>query len=225
MLASGVAGVRLTIEHKPEPAAWPRPTTLLLLILPRRRYSGVAMAFHWAIAILVIMNWQIAERAHELRGPDGAAVMGYHKAWGMLILALALGRLIWRLTHPVPPLPSYYAAWEKMLARTVHIIFYVLIIGLPLGAWYANSLGGKPVDFFGLFTIPALPVGENKKLGHSIFEIHQTGGMILIYLAGLHILGALKHTFSTRDGELFRDAALRPGRQGGRLTRKAPPAR
>ena len=136
----------------------------------RRRYSGVAMLFHWAIATLVIMNWLIADRAHELKGPDGAALFAYHKAWGMLILALTLGRLAWRFTHPVAPLPNYYAGWERMLARTVHVIFYVLLIGLPLGAWYANSLGGKAVDFFGPFTIPALPVGHNKKLSGQIFD-------------------------------------------------------
>ena len=170
----------------------------------RRRYSAVAMVFHWAIAILVIMNWLIADRAHELKGADGAALFAYHKAWGMLILALTLGRLAWRLTHPVPPLSDRYATWERMLARTVHIIFYVLLIGLPLGAWYANSLGGKAVDFFGLFTIPALPVGPDKQLSHQIFELHHTGGMFLIYLAGLHLLGALKHTLFDRDGELFK---------------------
>lgn len=181
----------------------------------RRRYSGVAMLFHWAIAILVIMNWQIAERAHELKGPEAGVVFGYHKAWGMLILALTLGRLAWRLTHPVPPLPAHYASWVRSLARTVHIIFYILLIGLPLGAWYANSLGGRTIDFFGLFTIPALPVSENKDLSHRIFELHHTGGMFLIYLVGLHLLGALRHTLFDRDGELFKMLPF------GRVGRKA----
>lgn len=170
----------------------------------RRRYSGVAMAFHWAIAILVIMNWQIAERAHEFEGAMRGEIMGYHKAWGMTILALTLGRLAWRLTHPVPPLPAHYAPWERMLARTVHVIFYVLLIGLPLGGWLASSYGGRPIDFFGLFTIPTLPVGENKGMAKQIFELHETGGMILIYLAGLHLLGVIKHMVIDRDGELFR---------------------
>ena len=170
----------------------------------RRRYSGVAMAFHWAIAILVIMNWQIAERAEQFEGPMRGTIMGYHKAWGLTILALTLGRLVWRLTHPVPPMPAHYAAWERALAKTVHVIFYVLLIGLPLGAWYANSLGGRDVDFFGLFTIPPLPVGENKELAGSIFDLHASGGMLLIYLAGLHLLGVLKHLVIDRDGELFR---------------------
>jgi cytochrome b561 len=168
------------------------------------RYSKVAMLFHWAIAILVIMNWLIAERAHDLPRAEGQQVMGYHMAWGMLILALSLGRLAWRLTHKPPPLNPQLKPWERMLAQTVHTVFYILIIGLPLGAWLASSLSGHGVNFFGLFTIPALPVGSNGKLGHTIFEAHATGGSILIYLVGLHILGALKHTFWDKDGDLFR---------------------
>lgn len=169
-----------------------------------RRYSKGAMLFHWVIAILVIMNWQIAERAASLEMPLKAEVFGYHKAWGMVILALTLGRLAWRFTHRVPPLPADLARWEAALARTVHTIFYVLLIGLPLGGWLANSLGGRTIDVFGLFTIPALPVGENGDLAGQIFDVHALGGSIFIALIGLHILGALKHTFFDRNGGIFR---------------------
>ena len=169
-----------------------------------RRYSKGAMLFHWVIAILVIMNWQIAERAGSLEMPLKAEVFGYHKAWGMVILALTLGRLTWRFTHRVPPLPADLTRWEAALARTVHTIFYVLLIGLPLGGWLANSLGGRTIDVFGLFTIPALPVGENGDLAGQIFDAHALGGSIFIALIGLHILGALKHTFFDRNGGIFR---------------------
>jgi cytochrome b561 len=169
-----------------------------------RRYSTGAMIFHWLIAILVILNWQLAERAHELKGAEMAATFGYHKAFGMLILALTVGRLLWRLSHPVPPLPSGYKAWEATLARSMHVIFYVMLVGLPLGGWLASSYGGRPIDFFGLFTIPTLPVGENKDLSKAIFEAHHTGGGILLYLIALHVLGAIKHTFFDKDGGVFR---------------------
>ena len=129
-----------------------------------RRYSAGAMIFHWLIAILVIANWQIVERAHDFEGAMRGTVMGYHKAVGITILVLTVGRLLWRSTHKVPPLPSDLAGWEKTLARTVHVIFYVLLIALPLGGWLANSLTGRSIDFFGLFTIPPLPVGENGDL-------------------------------------------------------------
>ncbi|MXP30055.1 cytochrome b [Porphyrobacter algicida] len=170
----------------------------------RTRYSVVAMLFHWTIAVLVILNWRLAENAHHAKGAAGAALMGDHKAFGILILVLTLGRLLWRLGHPVPPLPTNYANWEKIVARTTHVIFYVLLIALPLGAWIANSLGGRSIDFFGWFTIPPLPIGQNKGLSREIFELHGTFGMILIYLVGLHILGALKHTFFDKDGGIFR---------------------
>ena len=103
-----------------------------------------------------------------------------------------------------PPLPSGLAKWEATLARAVHILFYVLLIGLPLGGWLANSLTGRDIDFFGLFTIPPLPLGENDDLGGSIFDMHALGGNIFIYLIGLHILGALKHTFVDKNGGIFR---------------------
>lgn len=170
----------------------------------RRRYSRGAMAFHWAIAILVIMNWQIAEAAEKLDGPVAGEVWNYHKAWGILILALTLGRLGWRLAHKPPPAPAHHAAWERALARTVHVTFYVLLIGLPLGGWLANSLGGRTIDFFGLFTIPSLPVGSDRELGGQIFDLHATGANILLLLVALHVLGVVKHLVIDRDGEIFR---------------------
>lgn len=170
----------------------------------RRRYSGVAMAFHWAIAILVIVNWRIAETADHLEGQAASAVWNYHKAWGMLILALTLGRIGWKLAHPGPPFPVHHPAWERALARTVHFTFYVLLIAMPLAGWLANSLTRGTIDFFGLFTIPALPVGANKELGGQIFDLHATTGTLLLLLVGLHILGVIKHLVIDRDGELFR---------------------
>lgn len=170
----------------------------------RRRYSGVAMAFHWAIAILVIMNWRIAETAEHLEGPAAGAVWNYHKAWGIAILVLTLGRIGWKLAHPGPPFPAHHRPWERALARCVHFAFYVLLIGLPLAGWLANSLNGRTIDFFGLFTIPALPVGSDKELGGRIFDLHATTGTLLLVLVGLHILGVIKHLVIDRDGELFR---------------------
>jgi len=181
----------------------------------RRRYSGVAMAFHWVIAILVIMNWQIAERAESLDGPVAGAVWNYHKAWGITILALTLGRIGWKLAHPGPPFPAHHQPWERALARIVHFTFYVLLIALPLAGWIANSLGGRVIDYFGLFTVPALPVGSNKELGGEIFDLHATTGKFLLLLVGLHILGVVKHMVIDRDGELFRMLPFgRVGRKG-----------
>lgn len=170
-----------------------------------RRYSIGAMIFHWAIAAAVIVNWRLAENAeHAAAMEEKIAIFADHKALGILILFLTLGRLVWRWSHPVPPLPSGLANWEAKLARGLHILFYVLLIGLPLGGWFANSLAGREIDMFGFFVIPPLPVGFNEEAAKSIFGLHATGGKVFLLLIGLHILGALKHTFFDRNGGIFR---------------------
>ena len=168
------------------------------------RYSIVAMIFHWTIAVMVIWNWRLAARAEHATREQAMALFADHKALGITILALSLLRLLWRLGHKVPPLPSNYATWERLLARTTHVLFYVLLIGLPVGGWLANSLAGREIDMFGLFTIPPLSVGRNGELAGRIFDVHAAGGTFMVYLIALHILGALKHTVIDRDGGIFR---------------------
>lgn len=159
------------------------------------RYSTGAMVFHWLIAVLVIVNWRLAEAAHGLEGMEKALALNPHKAVGITILVLSVLRLGWRLTHKAPPLSDSLAGWEKMLAKAVHWIFYILLIGLPIGGWLATSYASISIDYFGLFTIPTLPVEQNYETANSIAEAHHSGGELVLYLIVLHVLGALKHQF------------------------------
>ena len=169
------------------------------------RYSTGAMILHWLIAIGVIANWRIAEAAHSAGSREaGQAIMANHKAIGITILVLTLVRLAWRLVHKPPPLAAHLKTWERVLAKTTHIVFYVLLLGLPLLGWLGQAYFGGGVDMFGLFTMPALPVGDDPAAGKRMFELHHTGGTIIIYLLALHVIGALKHTLLDKDGNLFR---------------------
>lgn len=172
--------------------------------MPTSRYSWGAMLLHWAIAILVIANWRIAESAeHIADDTERGAVMGWHFAFGMLILLLTVARIVWRLTHRRPPLGSHLKRWEVLLARGVHAVFYILLVALPLMGWIGMSGYKFPIDMFGI-TWPVLPTGLDEDTGHEILEVHATLGTVMIYLVGLHILGALKHHFWDKDGELWR---------------------
>ncbi len=67
------------------------------------RYSGVAMALHWAIALLIVFEIGLGLR---MEGPPGAitfAVYQLHKSIGITILVLTLVRIGWRWTHRPPP--------------------------------------------------------------------------------------------------------------------------
>ena len=61
------------------------------------RYSTGAIVLHWAIAIMVIINWRIAEGAEHASRAARTEIMANHMATGMLILLLTLARLLWRM--------------------------------------------------------------------------------------------------------------------------------
>lgn len=161
------------------------------------------MILHWVIAIAVIANWRIAEAAEKLPEAERGDVMAWHFAIGMSILVATVLRIVWRLVHRPPPLAAHLAAWERAFARTVHAIFYILLIGLPLLGWIGLSGYKLPVDMFGVVW-PALPVGFGEKTGHEILEFHATLGGLMILLVGLHILAVIKHLVIDRDGNLWR---------------------
>ena len=66
-----------------------------------------------------------------------------------------------------------------------------------------DETGLEAIDVFGAFTIPGLPVGPNRGLGHEILEIHGTLGQVMLYLIVLHVLGALERLFVEGNGELY----------------------
>jgi cytochrome b561 len=167
------------------------------------RYSKVAMLLHWLLFIGVIVNWRLAETAHELPKAERGSLMDWHFTVGITILLLTLLRIVWRLVHRPPPLDPNLKPWERTLAHVTHFLFYVLLLALPLLGWIGISASGGTISFWGLFDWFALPLA-GKEAGHEMLEIHETLGTAILWLIVLHAAGALKHTFWDKDGNLFR---------------------
>lgn len=181
--------------------------------MERSAYSRGAIAFHWAIGVLFILNL-LGGFFHESFGDAMTGlIMGLHKATGILILALTLGRLGWRLTHRPPPLPATIKGWEKGLAHAVHWTFYVLMLALPVTGWLFVSAGSRkyPIEFYGLFQVPWLPVAQDKAFSHTLGERHEFLGWVAAALITLHILAALKHHLIDKDDTVVRMLPLLRG--------------
>jgi cytochrome b561 len=166
------------------------------------RYSRGAIAFHWAIAALVLFNLWLGLFHDSL--PREWKVMPVHKSVGITILVLSLGRLAWRLSHRPPPLRDNAARWERTLAQAVHWAFYALLLILPLTGWIFSSNPEKPRPFswFWLADIPLLPVSRD--LAVAAKEAHELLGYAMAALVVLHVAAALRHHFLLRDGVLGR---------------------
>ena len=175
----------------------------------RSRYSTVAIWLHWLIALIVIANI-IGGLTHDywLDSPDpamkatGQQIMALHKSFGLTVLLLTVLRLGWRLANPPPPLPAHMTPLETGLARTTHVVFYLLLFLLPLSGWAMASLGKSPTLFFGLGEVPRLPLDAS--LRGTFRESHEILGYVALATLALHVAGALKHQYFDRDNVLAR---------------------
>lgn len=132
--------------------------------------------------------------------------MFYHLGIGIAVLALTGIALIWKLTHPRPPLDPGLAAWERILSKVVHAAFWALLLVIPLTGWLYMSTEDdvSSVPFFGLFDLPLLPVEPSDALHDSAEESHELLGKLMGILVILHAAAALKHHFIDRDSTLSR---------------------
>jgi len=171
------------------------------------RYSAVAIALHWIIAILMIFMLFPGEDLIKVDEDQSLAGFGpsLHASIGITILILSVARLGWRLIDPPPPLPAHMKPLEATAAHGAHLAFYVLMIGLPLTGWMAlapyaaERFDGDQVSFFGLFAANVMP-----NLGETPGDLHEVAGKAAIALIALHVLAALKHQLWDRDGLLSR---------------------
>lgn len=164
------------------------------------RYSHGAIALHWIIAILIMLNFVVAWMAEDAPKADAAVMMGNHKAIGISVLLLTVVRILWRLGHRPPPLLETLKSWEAALAKVTHSLFYVLMLAVPLAGWGLHSAArGTPVSLFGLVAFPAMPVGSDKPTIGLFHELHELTATLMLVLLGLHVLAALKHQFLDRD--------------------------
>ena len=168
------------------------------------RYTAVAQALHWLIAGLIVTQFVLAISADDLPlGAHKLALLARHKSFGMTVLMLAALRLLWRLKNLPPELPSGMTPLERMLARSTHVAFYVLLFAMPMTGWLMSSAKNYSVSWFGLFTWPNL-IGKNEAAFDLLRTTHHILGYILFAIAVLHILAALKHHFWNKDDVLLR---------------------
>ncbi len=175
--------------------------------LSSERYSSVAAILHWTIAALILGQIAGGLYMHNLpsTSPIKFDLFQLHKSFGLSVLALALVRLGWRLTHKAPPLPAATPGWQKLAARAVHWAFYALMILTPLAGLAIVSVSPLeiPTKWFGIIPVPHLPFfgGETSRALEDVMkERHEFLAFAILYLLGLHVAAALKHQFFDKDG-------------------------
>jgi cytochrome b561 len=165
-------------------------------------YGATAKTFHWAIVMLLIVQYSIGWLMPDVHaGPPGVP-MTWHISIGTVILALIVARFLWRLTHPVAP-ESSLPYWQRLTSEAVHWLLYLLVLLTTLSGWLFASARGWTVSWFFIAPLPMLTSGD-RALVKALNGWHQNIMWALLVVAGLHIAAALVHLFYYRDGVMRR---------------------
>ena len=185
------------------------------------RYSSVAIILHWtiaaALALQIVLGWRIG----DVEGVTRTAVLQLHKTIGVTILVLTVVRLVWRMTKKPPAMDSSLTPIERFASHWVHMGFYAALMALPLTGWAMVSaqrvgamklLGGLRWPDFPIVT--ALPGDLQDTLADLLDKSHSALVWVMLGLIALHVAGALKHHYISKDPTVSRMA---PGAKPGKI--------
>jgi cytochrome b561 len=166
-----------------------------------QHYNNVAIALHWIVAIGVIimigLGWYMVDIPKGT--PSRSLFFNTHKSIGLTVGIIALIRLLWRATHPAPPLPAGTPRWTIGAAHASHALLYFLLIFMPTVGFIASNFSKYGVNYFQLVKIGPF-FAEDKKMYDLFQGMHEVAATVLVVVIAVHVLAAFKHLLVDRDG-------------------------
>jgi len=171
------------------------------------RYDRVTVWLHWGIGVLLLAEIAFGLFLDDIapRGtPARAGVINLHKSFGIVLGALIVVRIVWRLGHAAPPWPATMSARRRRAATLGHVALYACMLIAPLAGYLGSNFSKHGVRFFG---VVLAPWGPDWPAAYSLLVgVHDASSYLLLALVIGHVAMALKHALIERDGIFARIA-------------------
>jgi len=161
------------------------------------RYTRLTRVLHWLTAALVFSALFIGFVMVNSVSRYAGLVM-LHKTLGVTILLVVLVRVVNRLTHRAPPLPSTVGALERKVVILSEVSLYALLLIQPLLGWAMVSAAGGPVVVFGSLRLPRIAPFD-AQLFWLLRQAHSVVAYALMAAIAAHVSAILLHTLTLRD--------------------------
>ena len=171
----------------------------------RATYGYISIFFHWLSAVTIFGLFGLGYYMVELTyySPWYKTAPDLHKSIGLIFFAVMLLRVIWRFKQVTPDHLASHSSLEKKASKVTHVTLYVLIFIIMIMGYLISTADGRGIEIFEMITIPALGAIIENQADVAGF-IHKWLAYLLIGLASLHALAALKHHFIDKDDTLNR---------------------
>ncbi len=164
------------------------------------RYGTVAITIHWLSALFILVLIGSGFRADGAEDAAAkAAILRVHIPIGITILLLTLARIGWWFWADKKPAPVEMAVWQDRASRLVHLLFYIVILGMAASGIGMMVLSGAGPIVFGR-SPESLPDFKDfiPRVPHGI------GARVMIALLVAHVGAAFYHHFIKKDGLIGR---------------------
>jgi cytochrome b561 len=173
------------------------------------KWGSVAITLHWLTALVVFGLFGLGLYMTDLNlyHPWYHKAPHLHRSIGVLLFLATLARFGWRLWNPPPSPLATHLWWEKLLARLVHGLLYLLLFAVMISGYLISTADGRGIEVFNWLTVPATLSGQESQ-EEIAGSAHLLLASTLIAFALLHAGAALKHHFIDRDCTLRRMLGL-----------------
>lgn len=172
-------------------------------------YTAVAKLLHWLIAGLILVTIPAGVTMLEVGpGPVQNFLFILHKGIGATLILLVALRVLWRATHPPPPLLGI-PDWQIRASKAVHHLLYVMLVVMVVSGYFRTVAGGYPIELLQWLGIPPL-MGKNKTVEDIALWVHFLGANVIGALIAVHVGAALHHLLARKDHVFWR---MWPGRR------------
>jgi cytochrome b561 len=165
----------------------------------RPSFDTVTITVHWISLLLVLamIGTGLLYGLVEDR-PWAPPLLWVHRSLGVILWAITVVRLAWRLTRArIPGFPTSMTRLQRLAARASEYGLYGLLLTQPVTGLAQTLWRGAPFELLA-WTVPSI---ASKHFGYVVlfYAVHKVGAWCLIGLVSLHASAALFHHFVRRD--------------------------
>ena len=168
-------------------------------------FGAGARIFHWLVLLLVLVQIPagIAMIAPALGQESIDRLFVLHKGLGVVLLLVVVARVLWRLTHPAPPMSETIPELERRMATTAHWVIYAVLV-VVAGSGYIHVVGdGFPIEMMDALGLPTLlPLMPGVAKWASL--VHRFSTFVLVAMVAVHVGEVLRHHLVLGDGTMAR---------------------
>lgn len=169
------------------------------------KHDLLTRCIHWFSALVVVglffSGWFMVDL--DYYSPWYQTLPQWHQLFGLLLLFLWVIKLFRLKKSTQLAALSSHTRLEVVLAQIVKTLFYLLVFTITLSGYLFSTGGEEVVILFEYLKLPQLLTLSSQQID-TMAWLHEYLAYVLMALAGIHALAAIKHHTLDRDHTLKR---------------------